>query len=175
MTKMSLASLCAASFIFAAAPALAEDAGHEGHHPAGAADSATPQKEVPAAKPDQGKMQGGMMGKGGMIGGDCKMMEEMHAQKGGMMPKGDAGPSSQAYNGIMMMMHKDMGITYSGNADVDFVNGMIPHHQAAVDMAKTVLAFGKDPEVKKLAVDVIKAQEAEIAQLKTWLQKNGAP
>jgi hypothetical protein len=41
-----------------------------------------------------------MMGKGGMMGGSCKMMEEMHAQMGGMMPKGDTGPSSQAYNGI---------------------------------------------------------------------------
>jgi hypothetical protein len=174
MTRKSLASLFAAGLIFAAAPALAQEQGHEGHHLAGASDSAIPQTEEPAAKPHQGKMQDGMMGKGGMMGGNCKMMGEMHAQTGGMMRKGDTGPSSQAYNGIMMKMHKDMGITYSGNADVDFVNGMIPHHQAAVDMAKTVLAFGKDPEVKKLAEDVIKAQEAEIAQMKTWLQKNGA-
>ena len=74
----------------------------------------------------------------------------------------------------MMKMHNDMAITYSGNADVDFMKGMIPHHQAAVDMAKTVIAFSKDPEVKKLAEDVITAQEAEIAQMKSWLQKNGA-
>jgi Domain of unknown function (DUF305) len=174
MTKASLASLLAAGLVFAAAPALAQEQGHEGHHPAGASESATPQSEAPAAKPDQDKMQGGMMGKGGMMGGDCKMMEEMQAQMGGMMPKGDTGPSSQAYNGIMMKMHKDMAITYSGNADVDFVKGMIPHHQAAVEMAKTVIAFGKDPELKKLAEGVIKAQEAEIAQMKTWLQKNGA-
>ncbi len=175
MTKASLASLLAAGLVFAAAPALAQEQGHEGHHPAGGSDSAKPQSEVPAAKkPDEGKMQGGMMGKGGMMGGDCKMMEGMHAQMGGMMPKGDTGPSSQAYNGIMMKMHNDMAITYSGNADIDFVKGMIPHHQAAIDMAKTVIAFGKDAEVKKLAEDVIKAQEAEIAQMKTWLQKNDA-
>lgn len=174
MTRKSMASIFAAGLIFAAAPALAQEEGHEGHHPAGASDSAKPQAEAPAAKPDRGKMQGGMMGKDGMMGGNCKMMEDMHAQKGGTMPKGDTGPSSQAFNGIMMRMHKDMGITYSGDADVDFVNGMIPHHQAAVDMAKTVLAFGKDPEVKKLAEEVIKAQEAETAQMKTWLQKNGA-
>ena len=174
MTKATLASLLAAGLVFAAAPALAQEQEHEGHHPAGASDSAKPQSEVPAAKPDRGKMQGGMMEKGAMMGGNCKMMGEMHTQMGGMMPKGDTGPSSQAYNGIMMKMHNDMAITYSGNADIDFVKGMIPHHQAAVDMAKTAIAFGKDPEVKKLAEDVIKAQEAEIAQMKTLLQKNGA-
>jgi hypothetical protein len=168
-----MASLCAAGLIVAAMPAIAEEQGHEGHHPAGAADTSTPQKDEPAAKAEQGKMPSGMMGKGGMMG-DCKMMEQMHQQAVGMAPKGDTGPSSQAYNGVMMKMHQDMGITYSGNADVDFVKSMIPHHQAAVDMAKTVLAFGKDPEVKKLAEDVIKAQETEIAQMKTWLQKNGA-
>ena len=144
-------------------PAFAEEASeHEGHHPANAAAEQTP---APAQK---GKMEGGMMG-----GEKCKMMEEMHAKMGGGMKlKGDAGPSSQAYHGIMMRMHDDMAVTYTGNADVDFVNGMIPHHQAAVDMAKTALAFGKDPEIKKLAEDVIKAQEAEITQMKSWLDKN---
>ncbi len=83
-----------------------------------------------------------------------------------------AGPAQKAYEAINDRMHKEMGIAYSGNPDIDFVRGMIPHHQGAVDMAKTVIAFGKDPEIRKLAEGIIKAQEDEIAQLKAWLEKN---
>ncbi|MGO4684588.1 DUF305 domain-containing protein [Hyphomicrobium sp. 2TAF46] len=105
------------------------------------------------------------------------MMQEMHGKMMGggmaMMPKGDAGPSSMALNGIMMKMQQDMAMTYTGNTDIDFVKGMIPHHQSAVDMARTVLAFGKDPDVKKMAEGVIKAQESEIAWMKEWLKKQG--
>jgi uncharacterized protein (DUF305 family) len=43
----------------------------------------------------------------------------------------------------------------------------------ALDMAMTVLAFGKDPEVRKLADEIIKAQESEIALMQEWLKKNG--
>jgi uncharacterized protein (DUF305 family) len=89
-----------------------------------------------------------------------------------MGPKGDTGPSSQAYSGAMNKMHQDMNIEYSGNADVDFVRSMVPHHQGAIDMAKIVLAFGKDPAIRKLAEDVIKAQENEVAFMKDWLSKN---
>ena len=170
MKTDTLASLLAAGLILFSAPVLAEESGHEGHHPAGAAEQAKPSKEEAGAASEKGKMQGGMMG-----GEKSKKLEEMPAKMGGgMKPKGDSGPSSLAYNGIMMKMHDDMAITYTGNADTDFVKGMIPHHQAAVDMAKTALAFGKDPEVKKLAEEVIKAQEAEIAQMKPWLEQNGA-
>lgn len=107
--------------------------------------------------------------------GQGHMMQGMQGTKGGMAmgPQGDTGPSSQAFYGVNMKMHKDMEITYTGNADVDFVRGMIPHHQGAIDMAKTEIAFGKDADIKKMAEDIIKAQEAEIAQMKDWLSKHG--
>ncbi len=82
-------------------------------------------------------------------------------------------PSSKAFAEANAKMHKDMAVPLTGNADVDFVQGMIPHHQGAIDMAKIVLEHGKDPEIRKLAEEVIAAQEGEIAMMKAWLAKNG--
>ena len=87
-------------------------------------------------------------------------------------PMGDHGASSHAFAEANAKMHKDMMIEMTGNADVDFVRGMIPHHQGAIDMAKIELEYGKDPEIRKLAEAVIKAQEAEIAEMNAWLSKN---
>ena len=92
--------------------------------------------------------------------------EEMKHDMGAM---GAQGPSTDGYKAAMDKMHTDMMIEYSGNADVDFVRGMIPHHQGAIDMAKVELANGKDPEIRKLAEGVIAAQEAEIAKMQDWL------
>ncbi len=79
------------------------------------------------------------------------------------------GASTKAFKAANDKMHADMDVTFTGNADKDFLAGMIPHHQGAIDMAKIVLEHGKDPKVKKLARDIIKAQEREIAMMKSWL------
>ncbi|APW48529.1 hypothetical protein BLL52_0654 [Rhodoferax antarcticus ANT.BR] len=82
--------------------------------------------------------------------------------------------SNAAYEQANAKMHKDMAVPLSGNADTDFLAGMIPHHQGAVDMAEVVLKYGKDPKVKKLAQEIIAAQKQEIAMMRAWLKQKQA-
>ncbi len=84
-------------------------------------------------------------------------------------PAAQESAATRAFREANDRMHKDMGVAYTGDADVDFLRGMIPHHQGAIDMARIVLAHGADPKVRKLAQDVIAAQEAEITMMKEWL------
>ena len=78
-------------------------------------------------------------------------------------------PAISAFQAVNEKMHRDMMITFTGDADRDFVAGMIPHHQGAIDMAEVVLKYGKDPKIRKLAKEIIVAQNKEIAFMKAWL------
>src|SRR5207237_8218353 len=73
----------------------------------------------------------------------------------------------------MEKMHIDMeSIDPSGDSDVDFVRLMLPHHQAAIDMAKTELMHGKDPEMRRLAQEIIADQQSEIELMQLWLKQH---
>jgi uncharacterized protein (DUF305 family) len=87
---------------------------------------------------------------------------------------GHAGgsPPVEAYLAALERMHDDMSIEFTGDPDVDFARGMIPHHQGAIDMARAVLEYGEDPEIRALAAAIIAAQEKEIAFLRSWLAKH---
>ncbi len=96
------------------------------------------------------------------------------AGHGGHQQKKPTGPVSAAFLAANDKMHRDMAVNFTGDADRDFVQAMIPHHQGAVEMAKIALQHGKDPEVRKLAEEVIQTQEAEIRLMRGWLERNAA-
>lgn len=112
----------------------------------------------------------------GLLAGTARAQQSHGGHAGHGAPAaakpGDSA-STRAYRDANTKMHKDMDISYSGDADADFVRGMIPHHQGAIDMARIVLAHGKDPEIRKLAESVIRDQEKEVAMMRDWLKKNG--
>ncbi len=64
------------------------------------------------------------------------------------------------------MMSGMSNIQYTDDTDRDFVAHMIPHHEGAVEMAKVELKYGKDTKLRKLAKDIIAAQDREIAFMK---------
>ena len=80
--------------------------------------------------------------------------------------------AQQAYQKANAKMHSGMGVI-DEDADVAFIQGMIPHHQGAVDMANIILEHGDDEEAQKLARDIIVAQEKEIAWMENWLKERG--
>jgi uncharacterized protein (DUF305 family) len=83
-----------------------------------------------------------------------------------------ADPAWSELIASMDKMHVAMGaVARSGDSDVDFVRLMIPHHQGAIDMAKTQLLYGKDPQMRRLAQEIITDQQLEIELMQRWLKQ----
>jgi uncharacterized protein (DUF305 family) len=98
----------------------------------------------------------------------------MHGAAAGSTPSGS--PADTAMMDGMAAMNSGMSSApMTGNPDHDFVAMMIPHHQGAVDMANVELQYGKDPAMRRLARDIVAAQDREIALMKNWQAKHTAP
>lgn len=89
-----------------------------------------------------------------------------------MQPMESDSAATKGYKASMMSMMTGMP-AYTGDADVDFMKQMKVHHQAAIDMAKVELDYAKDAQAKKLARDIVDAQEKEIATIDAWLKAKG--
>jgi uncharacterized protein (DUF305 family) len=98
--------------------------------------------------------------------------DAMPGMSHGAMP-GTGADAAGPFDPAMQKMHAAMMQPPTGNVDVDFVRGMIPHHQGAIDMARIELEKGTDPEIRALAEAIIAAQEEEIATMQAWLAAHG--
>ena len=77
-------------------------------------------------------------------------------------------------NAAMERMHiATASVERSGNSDMDFVRLMLPHHQAAIDMARAQLLYGADPQMRRLAQEIITDQQSEIELMQLWLKQQG--
>lgn len=82
-----------------------------------------------------------------------------------------AGVGSEALflgenDAAMKKMMNDMAVAPTGDVDADFVAMMVPHHQGAIDMAVAVLRYGGNPQIRRLAQEIIITQQQEIAAMR---------
>jgi uncharacterized protein (DUF305 family) len=96
--------------------------------------------------------------------------QDGHRRAGG---KVDVDPNWSELNASMEKMHVAMAtVKPSGNSDVDFVKLMLPHHQAAIDMARSQLMYGRDSQMRRLAQEIITDQQSEIELMQLWLKQH---
>lgn len=83
-----------------------------------------------------------------------------------------AGSGSQQMHQVMAKSMHDMeSMKPSGDTDRDFAAMMRMHHQSGIEMAKVELAHGKDPEMRRIAQNIVESQQREVEQFDKWLAK----
>ena len=80
--------------------------------------------------------------------------------------------AAQAFREANDRMHQGMAIAYTGDADIDFLRGMIAHHEGAVAIARIAVEHGEAADVQSLAREIIAAQEAEIIRMRILLARH---
>ena len=96
--------------------------------------------------------------------------EQPHQAHMNMQMSTGSAMQQELMQGMNQMNQDMMAAAQYKDPDVAFAAGMLPHHIGAVKMAEVELKYGKDPEMRKLAEDIINAQQAEIEQMQKWLK-----
>ncbi len=81
-------------------------------------------------------------------------------------------PATAAYQQAMSKMMMAMNQPLTSNPDIDFAQGMLPHHEGAVDMARVELTYGHDPVMRQLARQIIASQTREEGLMRQWLSRH---
>ena len=96
--------------------------------------------------------------------------EQPHQAHMNMQMSTGSAMQQELMQGMNQMNQDMMAAAQYKDPDVAFAAGMLPHHIGAVKMAEVELKYGKDPEMRKLAENIINAQQAEIEQMQKWLK-----
>lgn len=86
--------------------------------------------------------------------------------------KADSEKYLEEYNKVKDKMFKEMqGVEITNNVDANFLQEMIYHHEGAIGMAKDILKYTKDPELRKLAENIVTTQSKGVEEMTALLKK----